>query len=200
MAHFLAGVELGDPLFDANGHQLVRPGRRAAFTYPWLSEHYPMTEEAKDFPKLVLSAVHQTTEGGDWVFLDGKTWSGSIDTCQSGEEFVCLAPIGDVKVTVEKVGKSTYVFLDGLSHAEVSAKDIRSRIGFDPVCEGENVAAAIESSSDSSGSSFVAVTEKDAVKADVQTASVTLLASKERIFPFNIYTYIIHRNFFSFNK
>jgi len=61
--NLISGVEFGDSLFDAKNNQLVRPGKRSHFTYPWLCEQYPMKEDLKEGPSLVLAVVNQTAPG-----------------------------------------------------------------------------------------------------------------------------------------
>ena len=55
-------------------------------------------------------------------------WSYGLDVAMEHDTFVNLPECSDVKVHVEKVGHATCVYVDPITRAEISAKEIRSRI------------------------------------------------------------------------
>ena len=73
--------------------------------------------------KLHLSACSHATEESK---VSG--WSTGIDLKSEHDVFVHVPQLSDIKAHIEKVGHTTHVFLDKMSRAEVSAREIRSRI------------------------------------------------------------------------
>lgn len=63
-------------------------------------------------------------------------WSYGIDVATEHDTFVNLPECSDVKVHIEKVGHTTCIYIDPITRAEISAKEIRSRI------KGTNSAAS----------------------------------------------------------
>uniref|UniRef100_A0A2R5L9N5 Putative vacuolar protein-sorting protein n=1 Tax=Ornithodoros turicata TaxID=34597 RepID=A0A2R5L9N5_9ACAR len=61
---------------------------------------------------------------------DNNFWSSPI-TCASDavNQFVRIPNLGDVRVSARKVGHTTDLLVESVSRAEISAKEIRSRIG-----------------------------------------------------------------------
>ena len=55
-------------------------------------------------------------------------WSYGLDVAMEHDTFVNLPECSDVKVHIEKVGHATCVYVDPITRAEISAKEIRSRI------------------------------------------------------------------------
>ncbi len=75
-----------------------------------------------EMPKLQLAGCDDSYTS--WTLH----WSNPIDVTSEHDMFVNLPSISDVKVHIEKVGHTTHVFIDPVSRAEVSAKEIRSRL------------------------------------------------------------------------
>jgi len=81
------------------------------------------------FPELVSSVAAETK-----LHLAGAThgnstlWSQAIDLDFEHSIFVCIPEVFDVKVSSMKIGHTLYVSVDPVNRAEVSAKEIRSRI------------------------------------------------------------------------
>lgn len=55
-------------------------------------------------------------------------WSTGIDLSSDYDTFVSIPSFGDVKVHIEHVGFTCHMYLDPVGRAEVSAREIRSRI------------------------------------------------------------------------
>ena len=55
-------------------------------------------------------------------------WSTGIDLSSSYDSFATIPSCGDVKIHIEHVGHTCHMFLDPVGRAEVSAREIRSRI------------------------------------------------------------------------
>lgn len=67
-------------------------------------------------------------DDGDKTSEGSLRWSNGIDLSYEQDVFVTIPRICDVKVHIEKVGHTSHVFIDPVGRAEVSAREIRSRI------------------------------------------------------------------------
>lgn len=81
------------------------------------------------FPELVGSVAAETK-----LHLAGAShgnttlWSQAIDLDFEHSIFVCIPEVFDVRVSSSKIGHTLHVSIDPVNRAEVSAKEIRSRI------------------------------------------------------------------------
>ena len=64
-----------------------------------------------------------------YISLPGAlSWSHGIDLSSPYDVFVTVPGVSDIKVHMEKVGHTVHVFVDPMNRAQISAKEIRSRI------------------------------------------------------------------------
>ena len=102
---------------------MLPPGGSSFYTFPACNSHFPDITPPADSPKLHLSGFH-----GDGLGTQKLYWSNGIDVKSEHDIFVHIPELSDVKVHIEKVGHTTHIFIDPVSRAEISAKEIRSRI------------------------------------------------------------------------
>ena len=55
-------------------------------------------------------------------------WSCAIDLSSDYDTFASIPQFGDVKIHLEQVAHTVHLFIDPVGRAEVSAREIRSRI------------------------------------------------------------------------
>jgi len=81
------------------------------------------------FPELVGSVAAETKLHLAGACHGNATlWSQAIDLDFEHSIFVCIPEVFDVKVSSSKIGHTLHVSIDPVNRAEVSAKEIRSRI------------------------------------------------------------------------
>ena len=100
----------------------IPPYGSAHYTFPAFNAHFPEINPLQDPPKLLLAGCDDSYES--WTLH----WSNPIDVTSEHDMFVNLPTTSDVKVHIEKVGHTMHVFIDPVSRAEVSAKEIRRRL------------------------------------------------------------------------
>lgn len=102
----------------------IPPYGSAHYTFPGTNLAFPEQSAGAgpDPPKLLLAGCDDSY--ATWALH----WSNPINVTSEHDMFVHLPTTSDVKVHVEKVGYTTHVFIDPVSRAEVSAKEIRSRL------------------------------------------------------------------------
>jgi len=99
---------------------LVEASSSAFYTPPFVN---------MKFPELVGSVAAETK-----LHLAGAShgnaalWSQAIDLDFEHSIFVCIPEVFDVKVSSSKIGHTLHIFINPVNRAEVSAKEIRSRI------------------------------------------------------------------------
>lgn len=98
---------------------VLSPHSSMHYTIPILSEKFP--DYVEHFPALHFSLyVDEHTE---------KIWSLPIDITKVNDQFVNIPSCGDVRIYKEEVGHTRHIFIEPVNRIEVSAKEIRSRIG-----------------------------------------------------------------------
>ena len=60
--------------------------------------------------------------------MDALIWSTGVDVFSPEDAFVHVPDCGDFRVQTEREGNLTHVSLTPITRAEVSAKEVRSRI------------------------------------------------------------------------
>ena len=106
----------------------VGPLKSTYYAFPSCNSSYPESS-AEETPRMHLAGVS---------FQDGRLlWSAAIDVSGEHDVFVRIPEVSDVKVHVERVCYTMHVFIDPVSRAEISAKEVRSRIkGKEKRCRG----------------------------------------------------------------
>ena len=115
---------------------LLPPGGSHHYAFPACNTNFPDMTPPKTPCKLRLAGCVKLTLDGasskgaevqDTAEVKVK-WSAGIDIQSEHDVFVHIPDLSDVKAHIEKVGQTTHVFLDRMSRAEISAREIRSRI------------------------------------------------------------------------
>nr|CAD7265225.1 unnamed protein product [Timema shepardi] len=102
----------------------IQPQSSAYYTMPISSERFPYFLSPNNSSPLVLAL--NINENNDKHPL----WSPGVNIMEIQEQFVPLPGHGDVKVKVEMRCHTTCVIVETVSHVEISARDIRSRLSF----------------------------------------------------------------------
>nr|CAD7196002.1 unnamed protein product [Timema douglasi] len=102
----------------------IQPQSSAYYTMPISSERFPYFLSPNNSSPLVLALT--LNENNDKHPL----WSPGVNIMEIQEQFVPLPGHGDVKVKVEMRCHTTCVIVETVSHVEISARDIRSRLSF----------------------------------------------------------------------
>lgn len=100
----------------------VQPYSSVYYTLPFINSKFPEIFDYQTLPKLHLSA--RCDDGNH----SRSPWSVGIDLLSENHIFVIIPLVADVKVHVDQTMAITCVRIDPVSKAEVSAKEIRSRI------------------------------------------------------------------------
>ncbi|XP_023231337.1 vacuolar protein sorting-associated protein 13B-like isoform X2 [Centruroides sculpturatus] len=107
---------------DTESHQrilILSPHNSMHYTLPAISQKFP--DYVEHIPAMHFSLyVDEHTE---------KIWSIPVDIARINDQFVNIPSCGDVRIYKEEVGHTRHIFIDPVNRVEVSAKEIRSRIG-----------------------------------------------------------------------
>jgi len=99
----------------------VEPGSSCHYTMPSVGSQFPSTDNSGTaIPRLHLGASKDS--GSD------IRWSRGIDLQTDHSIFVNIPELFDLKVCVRKLGHTMHIYIDSVSRAEISAKEVRSRI------------------------------------------------------------------------
>ncbi|PNF20823.1 hypothetical protein B7P43_G12077 [Cryptotermes secundus] len=101
----------------------VEPHSYAHYSLPATSQRFPDIVSPGNWPPLVL-ALSESCPPREGTLL----WSRGINIIETQEQFVQLPGHGDVKVRVEVQCHTTHITVETVSHVEISARDIRSRL------------------------------------------------------------------------
>ncbi|KAH3830464.1 hypothetical protein DPMN_103708 [Dreissena polymorpha] len=96
------------------------------YTPPFLNTTFPQILDNRVIPKLHISGKMPSSM--DQSDLSNLKWSDPIDLLVAADNFVSIPGLADVKVHVIKVAMVTNVTISPISKADVSAKEIRSRL------------------------------------------------------------------------
>ena len=104
----------------------VEPMSTHYYSFPSVNALFPDITTSKLPLKLHLASVNssKTQDPAD----KARVWSQGLDLQSQYDTFASIPGGSDVKVHIEKVGHTSHVFIDPVSRAEISAKEIRSRI------------------------------------------------------------------------
>jgi len=102
----------------------IGPHCCAHYTLPATSQRFPDIVTSGNWPPLVLALSDSCSSKNSGTLL----WSRGISITETGEQFVRLAGHGDIKVQVKIQCYTTHVVVETVSHVEISARDIRSRL------------------------------------------------------------------------
>lgn len=95
----------------------------AHYSLPTASERFPNIVSPGNWPPLVLALSDPFTP------REGKLlWSRGVSITETQEQFIRLPGHGDVKVRIEVLCHTTHLTVETVSHVEISARDIRSRL------------------------------------------------------------------------
>lgn len=104
------------------------------YTPPYLNSTFPQVNDKHSIPKLHLcsSDIYQNDSSK-------AKWSNPIDLLIAADNFVSIPDIADVKVHVQQVAMVTHVTISPITKADISAKEIRSRL------KGQDKTVVVES-------------------------------------------------------
>ncbi|PSN31470.1 hypothetical protein C0J52_23169 [Blattella germanica] len=101
----------------------IEPHSSGHYSLPTNSEKFPEILSTSSWPCFVLALADKySTEDGMLL------WSRGVLITETQEQFVRLPGHGDVKVKTEVRCHTTHITVDTVSHVEISARDIRSRL------------------------------------------------------------------------
>ena len=121
LTFFSLGVTVQEEAELTEDIPLVAAQGTAYYAFPACNSTFPESIAPENLPKLHLAGHKVNNE-------PVTHWSHGIDIAAEHDIFVSIPNLSDVKVHVEKVCYTTHVFIDPVSRAEISAKEIRSRI------------------------------------------------------------------------
>ncbi|ELT92184.1 hypothetical protein CAPTEDRAFT_228271 [Capitella teleta] len=99
----------------------ISPFSSMFYSFPEVDSHFPEIQNIGGMQlKLHLGGYHADE--------DSISWSGPIDLGTEHALFAQIDGISDLKVQVAKEGNTVHVYVEPVSRAEVSAKEIRSRL------------------------------------------------------------------------
>ncbi|XP_014673464.1 PREDICTED: vacuolar protein sorting-associated protein 13B-like [Priapulus caudatus] len=93
------------------------PHSRAHYTFPSTSAHFPDVGACSK-ARLHLGQTHERS----------ISWSSGVSVTDEHDQLVIIPDCSDVKVHLERSGYTMHLFIDPVTPAEFSAKEIRSRI------------------------------------------------------------------------
>lgn len=99
----------------------IEPGHCVHYTMPFLNSIFPEIPNSQMLPKLHVSACMPED-------TSHPSWNNGIDILSQHDTFVHMPHASDIKVHVEQVNMTAYLILEPVSRADISAKEIRSRI------------------------------------------------------------------------
>ena len=107
------------PGIDSNGGEIY-------YTPPLVNTTFPEIKDKPLLPKLHLAGDVSLTEGSS--DKPSLQWSHPIDLLVAADTFVKIPAVADVRVHVQHIAMVTHVTIEPVTKAEVSAKEIRSRL------------------------------------------------------------------------
>ncbi|XP_022236867.1 vacuolar protein sorting-associated protein 13B-like, partial [Limulus polyphemus] len=134
----------------------IGPGCSAHYTPPALSSSYPNSPDL--LPNICLAKqVENTDQQCELV----EVWSCGINLMSEGDQFVNVPDACDVRIHKERVSNTIVLFIEPANRVEISAKEIRSRIG---VPHGTHHERSVSVPEDNREAKFVAQEDKDSVQ------------------------------------
>lgn len=130
----------------------VRPRSSCHYTLPIVDSLFPDIHENLQSTKLHIGALNSRQE---------LIWSQALDIHTAQSIFVVISKVSDLKVDIKRLGHTIRVHLNPVSRAEVSAKEIRSRIKGKSIVTVEEVGKPHRKKSVSRTVSELAVDMKD---------------------------------------
>lgn len=104
----------------------VESGCEMYYTPPSLNINFPEIIDKHSFPKLHLSGTKSdSSESFDSSVLP---WSKPVDLLVATDTFVKIPNLADIRVHVQHYALVTHITVEPITKAEVSAKEIRSRL------------------------------------------------------------------------
>ncbi|KAL1428082.1 hypothetical protein MTO96_016976 [Rhipicephalus appendiculatus] len=97
----------------------------------------PCTSRLQAFSPTAMASPVQPNQGSPFLLLGCARevephpvyWSSPVACLDVANQFVHIPGLGDVRVSAQRAGHTTHLLVQVVSRAEVSAKEIRSRIG-----------------------------------------------------------------------
>ncbi|XP_014791410.2 intermembrane lipid transfer protein VPS13B [Octopus bimaculoides] len=102
----------------------IAAGKCVYYTMPFINSTFPEMPGSQILPKLHIGVSSQD----DICGTTKARWSSGIDILSHYDTFLRIPNFFDIKVHVERVNMTTYLILEPVSKADISAKEIRSRI------------------------------------------------------------------------
>lgn len=102
----------------------IAAGKCVYYTMPFINSTFPEMPGSQILPKLHIGVSSQDDVCG----TTKARWSSGIDILSHYDTFLRIPNFSDIKVHVERVNMTTYLILEPVSKADISAKEIRSRI------------------------------------------------------------------------
>ncbi|GAB1597682.1 vacuolar protein sorting-associated protein 13B-like [Argonauta hians] len=99
-------------------------GKCVYYTMPFINSTFPEMPGGQILPKLHIGVPLRDETSG----RSKARWSSGIDILSHYDTFLRIPEFSDIKVHVERVNMTTYLILEPVSKADISAKEIRSRI------------------------------------------------------------------------
>lgn len=107
---------------------VIQAGRASYYTPPYLNSVFPQITDKQTIPKIHVSGMLPNVNTHSEADVASLQWSQPIDLLLAADNFVSLPGVADVKVHVQQVAMVTHVTIAPITKADVSAKEIRSRL------------------------------------------------------------------------
>ncbi|KAL3889914.1 hypothetical protein ACJMK2_002232 [Sinanodonta woodiana] len=104
------------------------------YTPPHINSTFPEINDKQNIPKIHLGGYAMLSKGSetntDHKSTDFQTlhWSAGVDLQSHTETFVTIPNITDVRIHIKYIAMVTHVTIEPITKADVSAKEIRSRL------------------------------------------------------------------------
>ncbi|KAL4227239.1 Vacuolar protein sorting-associated protein 13B [Mactra antiquata] len=119
----LSGITTQEETELINTLPTIPVGGAMYYTPPYLNSTFPQVNDKHSIPKLHLSG--SKLDQNDSTKLK---WSNPIDLHIAADNFVSIPAVADVKIHIQQVAMVTYITISPITKADISAKEIRSRL------------------------------------------------------------------------
>lgn len=152
LSFLLSGIVIEEQLGVISNLPFVQPRSSCHYTLPIVDSLFPDIHDNLQSAKLHVGALNSRQE---------LIWSQALDIHTAQSIFVVISKVSDLKVDIRRHGHTIRVHLNPVSRAEVSAKEIRSRIKGKSVVTVEEVGKLPRKKSVSRTVSETAIEAKD---------------------------------------
>lgn len=152
---------------------MIAPSKANYYSPPLLNSTFPQIADKQTIPKIHVSGKLPGIQSE--ADLCDLQWSHPIDLLVAADNFVTLPGVADVKIHVQQVAMVTQVTISPITKADVSAKEIRSRL------TGKDRTITVSNQTDVKESAFVKESKQnfESKPGKVDDSREALLAKKK---------------------